>query len=256
MLLENADFRNSELLHFLREPLVIFTELHVRVRVGRRRESNAFLDRETNNLVGGIKLVHRFAPAGGGQLDGKTAPSNEIERLRNEIADRRGWAMAVDLDQVEMGQAIDEAARGNLADAAKIIRIDSVDVAADELSGASRHAVEHLVWSIEVVNGPENEIEAVPIFLHPGAASGRGFRVVIQLEPGANSDVGICSSEFLDLVEIDPGVITIVVGESDVGQTAIAGAVDPWLKQRAAVGLDAMPLRVAVVIGKELRANS
>src|SRR2546423_15340526 len=114
VLLETADFGNSELLDFLREPLVIFTELHVRVRVGRRRESDFLLDRETNDLVGRIKFVHRFTPARGGQLDGEATSGDEIERLGDEIANRRRWAMAVDLDQVEMGQAIDETARGDL----------------------------------------------------------------------------------------------------------------------------------------------
>ena len=125
--------------------------------------------------------------------------------------------MAVDLDQVEMRQAIDQARRGDLAEAAKIIGVNLVDLAAGELFGAGRDGVEHLIGTIEIVDGAEDEIEAVPVFLHP-RATGRGcFRIVIQLESGADFDVGIRRAQFVDLVEIDPGVITIVIGERDVG---------------------------------------
>jgi hypothetical protein len=52
-------------------------------------------------------------------------------------------------------------------------------------------------------------------------------------------------------IEIDPGVITIVIGKRDVVQPAFPRAIDPGLKQRLRVGLNPMALRVAVVVGEE-----
>ena len=93
----------------------------------------------------GVKLVHRFAPAGGGKLDRQAAGGNEVEGFADEICNGRIRPVAVDLDEVEMRKAIDQAARGDLADAAKIIGVDVVDIAAGELFGAGRDAVEHLI---------------------------------------------------------------------------------------------------------------
>jgi hypothetical protein len=105
------------------------------------------------------------------------------------------------------------------------------------------------------MNRPEDEIEAVPVFLHPLATGGRSFRIVIQLEPRANFQAGIGAAQFVDFIEIDPGMIAIVIGKRDIGQPALPRTIDPRLKQRARVGLNAMALGVGVVIGKELRVN-
>src|ERR1043165_3962771 len=61
-------------------------------------------------------------------------------------------------------------------------------------------------------------------------------------------------AQFLELVEIDPGMITVVIGERDVGQSALARALDPRLKEALRVRLDAVALRMAVVIGEEFHA--
>jgi hypothetical protein len=156
--------------------------------------------------------------------------------------------MTVDLDQVEVRQTIDQAGRDNLADPAKIIGVDIVDVAAGELFGAGRDFVEHLIGAIEVMNRAKNEIEAVPVFLHPGASGSRGFGIVVQLEARADFDVGIRGAQFDDLVEIDSGVITVVIGEREIGQAALARAVDPRLEQRLSERLDAVTLWMRVVI--------
>src|SRR5438270_4782070 len=156
--------------------------------------------------------------------------------------------MAVDLDQIQMRQAIDQASRSDVADAPKIIGVNIVDVATGELFGAGGDAVEHLIGAIEVMDRAENEIEPVPVFLDPGAAGGGSFRIVIQLYPSANFHVGIRRAQFVELIEIDPAVVTIVIGEGDIGQSAFPRAIDPRLEQCLRVGLDAMALRVAVVI--------
>jgi hypothetical protein len=106
------------------------------------------------------------------------------------------------------------------------------------------------------MDGPENEIEPLPIFLDPRATGSGSLGVVIQLESGANFDVGICRAQFVDFVEINSGVVTIVIRERDVDQTAFAGAVDPRLEQRLSERLDPMALRVGMVIGERLRVNS
>ena len=49
-------------------------------------------------------------------------------------------------------------------------------------------------------------------------------------------------------------MITIVIGEGDVGQSAFASAVHPRLQQRLGEGLDPMALRVGVIVGEEFHA--
>jgi hypothetical protein len=97
--------------------------------------------------------------------------------------------MAMDLDQIEMRQTIDQTRRGDLANPPEIIGINLVDIATGELFSAGRDAVEHLIGPIEIVNGAEDEIEPVPIFLYPRAPGGGRFRIVVQLEAGANFNV-------------------------------------------------------------------
>jgi hypothetical protein len=105
------------------------------------------------------------------------------------------------------------------------------------------------------MNGTEDEIETIPVFLHPGAARSRSFRIVIQLETGPDFHAGIGGAQFIDFIEIDPRVVAIVVGKRDVGQAALTGTVNPRLEQGLGERLDPMPLGVGVVIGKELRVN-
>jgi hypothetical protein len=105
------------------------------------------------------------------------------------------------------------------------------------------------------MNRAENKIEQAPIFLDPGAAGRGRLRIVIQLDPGTDFYVRISRAQFIDLIEIDPSVVTIVIGKCDVRQPASTRAIDPRLEKRLREGLDAMALRVGVVIGKELRVN-
>ena len=254
--LENANVANSELLHFRSQPLVVLAELRVRMRVGCSREPDPFRDREPDDLVGGIKFVDRFAPAGGGELDRETARGDQIERRGNEVLDRRLRAMAMNLDEVEMGETIDQARRGDLANAAKIIRVNFIDIAFGELFGASRHAVEHLIGAVEIMDRAENEVEPVPVFLHPRAPGCGSFRIVIELNPGVDLHLRIRRAQFIDLVEIDPGVIAIVISKGDIGQAPGARAIDPRLEKRLSVRLDSMTLRMGVIVGKQLRVNS
>src|SRR4051812_17377223 len=101
--------------------------------VGGGREADSFLDREANDFVRRIKFIHGFPPPGRRKLDRQAARCDQVERFTDEIVNRRLWSIAVDLDQVEMRQAIDKPARGDLANPAKIIAVDFVDVATAKL---------------------------------------------------------------------------------------------------------------------------
>jgi len=63
------------------------------------------------------------------------------------------------------------------------------------------------------------------------------------------------ATQALDLIEIDSGMIAIVVGESDVAEPALSRAVHPRLQKRLRVGGRAMTLLMRVVIGEKTRAH-
>ena len=163
--------------------------------------------------------------------------------------------MPVNLDQINVRQAIDQTARGHLADATKVIRIDRVDLAARELFGAVRHGVEHLVVALQVVHRSKDEIQFVPMLFHPSPAGRRMHGVVIQLNPRANLYVRVRFAQAFDLVEVDSFMVAVVVGKGDVAQSARARRVHPGLQERARVRLHPMSLRVRVVIGEELHCR-
>src|SRR6266852_9091978 len=98
MFFVNANFADTQDRHLLAEPLEIFGELRVRMRVRRGRKRNSFLDCEFDDAIGRIKLVHRFAPACGRKFDGKIARSNEIESLIDDLANFGVWPMTMNLN--------------------------------------------------------------------------------------------------------------------------------------------------------------
>ena len=57
--------------------------------------------------------------------------------------------------------------------------------------------------------------------------------------------------QFLDDFKINADAVAVVIGESDVAESALARAVDPRLQKRCRVRLKAMSLRMGVVIGEE-----
>jgi hypothetical protein len=98
------------------------------------------------------------------------------------------------------------------------------------------------------MNRAENEIQLVPVFLDPVSARDRSFGIVVELDASANLYVRIRGADFIDFIKIDSSVETIVIGKRDVAQSARPCAVDPWLEQFLRVRLNAMSLRMAVVI--------
>src|SRR5438094_10526346 len=115
-----------------------------------------------------------------------------------------------------MGETIDQSGRYYLADTAKVIRVKRVDIPAFELRGALRHAVEHLIGAIKEMNRAQDKIELVPMFLNPLSASGGVNRIVIELDSRPDSQIGISFTQTIDFIEVDSGVITIMIGKSDV----------------------------------------
>src|SRR5437867_4444472 len=113
------------------------------MRVRGSREWNPFFERKPDDGIAWVQLVHRLAPAGGGKFNRQIARTNELQGFIDDRADVAARAMSVNLDQIEVRQTIDESGRGNFADPAKVVCVDFVDVAADELSRAVRDGVEH-----------------------------------------------------------------------------------------------------------------
>ena len=71
-----------------------------------------------------------------------------------------------------------------------------------------------------------------------------------QLHARANFHVRIGRAQLFDFIQVDSFAITIVIGESDIGQILFARAVDPWWEQLLSKRLNAVALGMGVVIGK------
>ena len=167
--------------------------------------------------VARVKLVHRLAPSSGGKLNREIPRANKIECFINQTADLSAGPMTVDFNQIQMGKAINQPRRCDFAYTAKIIGVNRVDTPACELRGPIRHAVEHLIGAIEEMNRPEHKIELVPMFLNPVSASRGVSRVVIELDARADLQIRISFAHTINFIEVDSGVITIVISESNVG---------------------------------------
>ena len=115
-----------------------------------------------------------------------------------------------------MSEAIDQPARCYFPDTTKIATVNRVDVLAFELRGTVRHAIEHLFGAIEEMHRAEDKIELVPMLLDPVSAGRRVNRIVIELDAGADSQIGIFVPQTIDLIEVYSGVITIVIGKRHV----------------------------------------
>jgi hypothetical protein len=159
--------------------------------------------------------------------------------------------MAVDLHQVDVRKAIDEPARRHLAHTPEVIGIHLVNRSPGELLCSFRHGIEHLVRPIQIMHGAENEIEALPVLLHPRPSRGGMHRVVIQFDTRADLHLGIRLPQPLDHIKINARVIPIVISERDITQPLRLRRIHPRLQQLERVGLNAMPLRMRVIIRKQ-----
>jgi hypothetical protein len=57
------------------------------------------------------------------------------------------------------------------------------------------------------------------MLLNPVSAGRRVNGIIIELNAGADSQIGVSLPQTIDLIEINSGVITIVIGKSNIGQT-------------------------------------
>src|ERR671925_491514 len=103
------------------------------MRIGGGRKRNSFRGRQLNNWIAGIKFIYWLAPAGGGKLNRKVAPPNKFKSLIDQTGNARVRAMTVDLDQIQMGNTVDQPSLYQLADTSKVIGVDQVDIPAIEL---------------------------------------------------------------------------------------------------------------------------
>src|SRR6478672_2892611 len=173
--------------------------------VGRGREWNSFRNRKFDDAVARIEFIHWFAPTSGGKLDRKTAGLDEVERITHQPINLRFRPVAVYLDQVEMRKTIDQSARRDFADATKVICVNLIDISPNELRGARRHAVEHLIIAIQVMHRAKDEIEFVPILLYPITARRGGFWIVVEFNASTNLQIAVRFPQPCDLVEINSG---------------------------------------------------
>jgi hypothetical protein len=75
--------------------------------------------------------------------------------------------------------------------------------------------------------------------------------IVIELDTGPNLQIRIRGAQFVDLIKIHSGVITIVIGECDIVQSLHAGAVYPGLQEFLRIRLNSMSLRMAMVVAEK-----
>jgi hypothetical protein len=189
----------------------------MRVRVGGSRKGNPLLYCQFNDPIAWIEFVYRLAPSSGGNFDREISRSNKIERFIDNSADLRAGPMTMNFNKIKMSEAIDQPGCRHFPNTAKIIAVNRIHITAFELRRALWHAVEHLIGAIKEVHRAENKIESVPMLLDPFSAGQRVNGIVIELNAGAESQIGISLPETIDFIEVDSGVITIVIGKGDVG---------------------------------------
>src|SRR5437867_2034420 len=117
----------------------------MRVRIGRSRKRNPLLHRELNQLVIWIKFIDRFPPAGGGKFNRQVACANKVESFAGDCLYLGVRPVTMDLNQIEMGEAINQPRRRDLANTTEVISIKPIDVASVELGCSLGDGVEHLI---------------------------------------------------------------------------------------------------------------
>src|SRR5215471_2853229 len=103
---------------------------------------NSLFHRQFNDPVTGVKFVYRLAPSCGGELDRKIARTNKVQRFVREHINLCLWSMTMDLDEIDMRNAVNQTSRRYLPDTAKVIDVNLINVGALELPGAFGNAVE------------------------------------------------------------------------------------------------------------------
>jgi hypothetical protein len=156
----------------------------------------------------------------------------------------------MDFHQIEVSKAIDVATHDQ--------PFELRNVLGECATRASPYNLNFLIWPIEhfaftgeVMNGPQDEIELLPVPLHPPAARRRGNWVIIQFNPDQNLNILVLLSQALDDFKVYAGVVAIMIGEGDTPNVSLAGSMNPGLQKLRSIGSDLMSLRVGVVVDGE-----
>ena len=180
-------------------------------------------------------------------------PRDGEEQLRQYVTEIARRTETENLHEIEMRHAIDQPAPRHRADTLVVIGVNLIDVAPRKfrfLAGVIEGPV-----AAQEMHGAKNKIEPVPVLLDPAAALCEMHRIVIQFDPGADFQIRIGRAQPIDLVEIDAGMITIVIREGDITQADATRVIGPGLQQLLRVGLVTVALRVEMVIGKKKHSD-
>ena len=154
----------------------------------------------------------------------------------------------MDLNQIKVGETIHHSTGGNIADASEVILVDRIDVATFKLQRPGWNSVEHRIVLVQIVNGAQNEIEFVPVFLYPFASGRRMDGIIVEFDTGTNFEIRIVFAQAVDLGEINAFMISVMIREGEINQTKFSRLIRPRLQKLRKIPLDPVSLRMGMVI--------
>src|SRR4051794_31005914 len=130
--LEDADLPHSDLLHEAPGAVIAEADLLGQMGIGGERERGAGLDAHLGEGAGRVELADRLAQAGRGDLHRDAALGDRFDRglvVVAWVALRQRSSRAPDLDQVGVGEDVEEPAAGALGEGLEVAAPDLVGVA-------------------------------------------------------------------------------------------------------------------------------
>ncbi len=181
--LEDADLPHPELVEELEGAVVAEADLLGQVGVGGEGEGGAGLDAHLGEAARRVDLADRLAQAGGRDLDRDPALGDRLDRRLVEVArvalGQRPGA-APDLDQVGVGEDVEEAGAGALGQRLEVAAPDLVGVALalpDVPAGVIDRGV------ADEVDRADDVVEVARLEQRRGAVLGAGDEVALDPEP-------------------------------------------------------------------------
>lgn len=206
-----------------------------------------------------VLLANFLSPTSGAGFDGQAVTLSK----REDRAEQTPWivdfrAKAMNLHQIEVSETVDAAAADQPLELREILVECLVSPSTRDLTFLIR-SIEHLDFTVKVVHRPKHEIEMLPIPLHPAEARIRGNRVIIQFDPDENFNILVSLAQALHDIEINAGMVAVMIGESQTSDLLLAASCNPGLQQVQRIRPDLMSLRMSVVVSgeehfKELRS--
>ena len=155
----------------------------------------------------------------------------------------------MDLDEVNVRQAINQTGCSNVTNPSEIFFINRVNVLSLELFRAGRNACRHGSLLFQVMHRIRERNRVCPSLGRPiCAAAAHVIRVVIQFDAGADFYVRVLFPNTFDDIEIDAFMIPVVIRECDVPRKPILRAESTHGRKLNGIPLNPMPLRMAVII--------